>query len=548
MINEWLKQHRELCFLTLALLTLLVAGSIYVLYRQSSLVMFGWFNAIGMTPTVEILRSQWGSNSPNGFWLYSFPDALWMISYLLIVNAVMKPQMGVRYLFFVSLLPVLAMAHEVMQGLGLMRGVFDPADFLCYLIPYLINIIYYFYHEKLFDWRTLSLLVAGGAFVVLAAGSLDEPKNGGNQDENEPTAGEVLNIPEDEDADPAPTVTNPTTNIANPSINIESKDGYTYVSIDLTGVWDQEASDWLELYGTGESNQNVWVTVDGTPKGIDVYNNSSGDGQTLIADVVFLVDNSGSMYEEAEAVSNSILAWSELLAASGLDLHVGCVGYGDSYYAIDGAFNMNQADALKEWMEANGYGTDRTHTFGGDDANDLQDLARSGNYDNGSYNECGMVALHFAHDNFNFRSGSNRIYVNFTDEPNQPNGNEKWSVEYLNPENNNWQSNFGTVHTVFSEDEDYYEYYWNTPNLYNEKPWLMSEYTGGTMLFTDRNFTDFTLENLPVTGAMQNSYVIRFTNIDNLFDGNDHVIVITIYSPDGTVQAEKTIIFNFGTL
>lgn len=394
--------------------------------------------------------------------------------------------------------------------------------------------------KKIFNWRSVSMSAVAGSLIILAAGS-----NIGTDDPNNPsggqTANEILGIPSDDDATEAPTVENPNVNVANPNIVIESDQGHQYLAIYLTGVWNEKDAEWLKLFGTGLSQQNLWISVDDDPKGVDVYNNSVENSKTLIADVVFLVDNSGSMSEEAEAVAKSIMDWSALLSASGLDLNVGCVGYGDSYYAVDGAINMCKPEEMNAWMQNNGYGTNRTHTFGGEDAANLRALA-SNDYQNGAYNECGMVALHYAHDNFNFRSGSNRIYVNFTDEPNQPYGIEKWSVEYLNPENGNWNTNYGTVHTVYSDNNHNF----SDNLLWSERPWIMSDYTGGTTLFTDRYFTDFTLENIPVTGAMQNSYILRITNIAPYFDGQEHKITITVYDNNGNIQAEKTILFTFG--
>lgn len=365
-----------------------------------------------------------------------------------------------------------------------------------------------------------------------------------SSDDDVVTANDVLGIPSDNEATPAPEIGNANVTLPNFSVTVEEESGYPYLAINMTGVWDEEHSDWLKLYGTGNSaKQNVWVTIDNSAKGIDVYNNADGDSRTLLADVVFLVDNSGSMSEEADAVANSIISWSKVLEASGLDLRVGSVGYGDSNHAIDGALNMTTPEKLGEYMNAdNRYGTDRTRHYGGADAETLRAKAENSRlYENGSYNECGMVALHFANDNFAFRGGSNRIFVNFTDEPNQPNGIEKWSVEYLNPKNNNWTTNNGTVHTVYSDRKEWCD---NT-YLYNEQPWLMSEYTGGSIMYADRYFTNITLENLPVTGAMQNSYVIRCTNLASVCDGLEHEIKVTVLSKDGLVRGEKVIKFVF---
>lgn len=345
----------------------------------------------------------------------------------------------------------------------------------------------------------------------------------------------ILGIPDDSKAGEAPRVDNPTTTLPNAQCTVKTENGYAVMNVDMTGVWDDAAGDWMKLYGTAYKGQgqNVWLSVDGEQKGIDIYNNSENEGRAILADIVFLVDNSGSMSEEAEAIARDIRNWTTKLSESGLDVRFGCVGYGDSEHAIDGALNMTTVDGLQAFLNDGGSGTYRTHHYGGTDAVALKSKAEGGNYENGYYNECGMVALHFANDNFSFRKGANRIYVNFTDEPNQPNGESKWSVEYLNPANTPllWNPANGTVHTVFSGSQSQASY---------EKPWLMSEYTGGTIIYTNSSFSGVTLESLPVTGAMQNSYIIRFTNIEKYMDGQPHVVKITVVSADGTVRAEKT--------
>lgn len=59
-------------------------------------------------------------------------------------------------------------------------------------------------------------------------------------------------------------------------------------------------------------------------------------------------------------------------------------------------------------------------------------------------------------------------------------------------------------------------------------------------MYVSSDFSGVSLDTLPVTDAMQNSYVIRFTNIDDMMDGMTHTVKITVKTADGTVRAEKT--------
>lgn len=76
---------------------------------------------------------------------------------------------------------------------------------------------------------------------------------------------------------------------------------------------------------------------------------------------------------------------------------------------------------------------------------------------------------------------------------------------------------------------------------------MLSKYTGGTIIVAPSDFSGVTLQSLPVTGAMQNSYVIRFTNVDEFMDGEVHEVTITILSADGKTYAERTFYVVFGT-
>ena len=347
------------------------------------------------------------------------------------------------------------------------------------------------------------------------------------------TPSTVPGIPSDASATPNPTLPQaPNTTIPNPGNEVVTQSGQTVVNFNLTGIVDPtSAGGWLKLYGTGSSIQNVWLSIDGNKKGIAVINTIDQSTVTSAVDLVFLVDNSGSMDEEADAVANSILAWSTKLSKT-LDMRFGCVGY---WGPITGGINMTTVDKFEEFLNFNNYtGTSRTEHFA-EDGTDWTTLAPA--YSPTSYmDENGVAALRLADENFNFRSGANRVYVNFTDEPIYPQGQAKWSTDYVK-DPSNWPATKGTIHTVISDP--WLETYTGWTPLYEECPWLPSDYTGGTTKFAPYDFSGVTLDDLPVTGALMNSYVISVTNVTSLFDGQTHIVKITILNADGSIRAEK---------
>ena len=352
----------------------------------------------------------------------------------------------------------------------------------------------------------------------------------------------VPGIPADTEADPNPTLPDaPNTNVANINYVVETaSNGNKVIRFDLTGIQSPEnPTEWLRLYGTNTSEQNIWISIDDLPKGFTIENTIDSEEQVSAVDLVFLVDNSGSMGEEADAVAKEILDWSKMLSKT-LDMRFGCVGY-DYNGEVNGAINMCGINEIDAFLNRSGkYGIYRTMGFEGPDKDVLaKEYAR---YSTGTWyaDECGVSSLRYADDLFNFRKNTNRVYVNFTDEPNYPQGHEPMSTQWVK-DPNNWPTTKGTIHTVYSST--YVN--WTERPLWEEYPWNLSAYTGGTEIKTNSSFSGVSLSTLPITGALQNSYIIKFTNVESLFDGQPHKIKITILSPNGTVRAEKEYVVTF---
>lgn len=356
-----------------------------------------------------------------------------------------------------------------------------------------------------------------------------------NNDDEPSSAFDATGIPDNNEAGPSPYV-NPTesnANIPNVGFSVENINGNEIVSMNMTGIYDKQTGNWLDLQGTLQSGQNIWMEIDGVPRSIKVERNAeqARTSSKPLVDLVFLVDNSGSMSEEADSLAAEIANWSAELENI-FDLNLGCVGYAES--DLSGGLDLGPPSALYDFLNRD-TGTYRTEGYAGSNAETLSNIVATGDYYTGG--ECGAAALHFADKNFTFRSGANRLYVNFTDEPNQPNGREGYSVESV-ASANLWNVSQGTIHTVFSSES-----YANMPDedwtpLYDEKPWLMSDYTGGETVFAPSDFSGVSLNTLLVTDALRNSYQVKFHFTDDLKSGS-HVVKITILTPDNSVKAVR---------
>ena len=363
----------------------------------------------------------------------------------------------------------------------------------------------------------------------------------------------VPDIPSDKEAGLNPAIDPDQINTVIPNFNysVNQEYGVSVIRLDMTGVRDPFTNDWVELYGTKHPKQNVWLSLDGQGKGFSITK-VANDKKSAV-DLVFLVDNSSSMNEEADAIARDIIDWAKQLEKT-VDVKFACVGYGGF---VSGACNFTTAEKMEAYLNKGNTGIWRTRDFADETeakaqalreaaaGTDYRVVGTSYTYTNKydpDYYECGVVALRFANDKFSFRNGANRIYVNLTDEENQPNGkNDLYSTQWVK---DNWTPTMGTIHTVWTESAYAINNYKN--NVGYNYPWDLSIYTDGTVLCTNSNFKDINgndvhLSDLPVSGAMLNSYIIRFTNVAEVFDGQPHLVKITVksQSPNGEILAEK---------
>jgi hypothetical protein len=115
---------------------LLVGGLIYILFRTSSLKMFAWYETMGFRSLTIALRKLTFPFAPKipEWILFSLPDGLWIFSYVNLMLCIWNNVVCFKNLFWVLIIPLLAIGSEIGQGLGLIPGTFDLADLLLYIL------------------------------------------------------------------------------------------------------------------------------------------------------------------------------------------------------------------------------------------------------------------------------------------------------------------------------------------------------------------------------------------------------------------------------
>lgn len=303
--------------------------------------------------------------------------------------------------------------------------------------------------------------------------------------------------------------------------------GYEF-SFYMAELRHPQTGEWLMLEGTNSKHQNAWVNIDGDMVEVEFVNaDDPANDLTLKADIALLVDNSDSMEEENDAIAASVAEWTQRLSAAGVDARYAVIGHSEEG-TINGATDFSGAANLVTFFNYM-TGSKRSAHFGGTGGDRLQRAAAK--YPRLS-TECCMLALRFANDQLSFREDAERVFISFTDEPNQPYQNAEYSVEWLTK---NWFAPMGEVHTIYSaEDTGLY-----TPLLV-EPARMLSDLTGGTVTYTNESLSDVDLTRLEFSESLGHSYVAKLKDISKYMDTKTHLLVINVMSADGMVTASKT--------
>ncbi len=111
-----------------------LGGTIYLLFRPRSLLLFRWVEALGLSDFLHAIRSSWAPVRP---WLpdwvvFSLPGGLWVLGLRLYLDTVWAGASGARAHIGVSLALVGGLGSEIAQALGWLPGCADLGDAALY--------------------------------------------------------------------------------------------------------------------------------------------------------------------------------------------------------------------------------------------------------------------------------------------------------------------------------------------------------------------------------------------------------------------------------
>lgn len=122
---------------------MLLGGLIYLGFRDTTLIMFHWFFNLGLEDFIYRYRlylSEIDFDWP--IWLiFSLPNVLWLISGILLFDAIWSNSGFKQPLIWVAIFCSIAIFAEIFQYFGIIPGTFDLLD----LLPMVLIFLLYFF-------------------------------------------------------------------------------------------------------------------------------------------------------------------------------------------------------------------------------------------------------------------------------------------------------------------------------------------------------------------------------------------------------------------
>ena len=138
--NTGWKAMRRIRILTvaLAMLSFSIGGCIYLLWRSTTLLMFGWLKAIGLYDMVLRLRPD---DKVDSWLVCSLPDGLWLFASILLMGVLWRFEPR-RSCMYSAPLVIIAIGSELLQIHHIVSGTFDIVDLVCYVMATVLGVAY----------------------------------------------------------------------------------------------------------------------------------------------------------------------------------------------------------------------------------------------------------------------------------------------------------------------------------------------------------------------------------------------------------------------
>lgn len=279
------------------------------------------------------------------------------------------------------------------------------------------------------------------------------------------------------------------------------------------------------------TDANFTVIEDGVLKGLA---STAANKDTVVpTDIVFVFDTTGSMSGAITGVKESIVGFSNALQASGLDVRVGAVTFGDAFDTVAATSGIKGGVALGTPAAPPNFDTAERPTFPlSSDFAAFREFIGSNSARGGNDSpENGMGATEFAYDKMGWRPGASKVLIMITDVVQHQEGTgtipagTRWMPKTLAATLDKLRGK-AVVHVIGPDV--------TSPGAYVDmKAFAGAAATGGIFMKLE---TALDLTKLPVSNVLSSSYTLKFRPKVTV---GEHTIRVRVES--GAIKGETTI-------
>tara|TARA_B100001142_G_scaffold140149_1_gene141659 strand:- start:553 stop:999 length:447 start_codon:yes stop_codon:yes gene_type:complete len=135
------------------LIPMLIGGGIYIIFRDKNLLMFQWFELIGISDKIDYLRLYFSDQQMPYWVLFNFADGVWIYSFVSLMLIIWEDANSVYRYYWYILAPILGISAELGQYTNLVPGTFEVNDLIFCLIGSVLPFIFIKFNYYKLLWK-----------------------------------------------------------------------------------------------------------------------------------------------------------------------------------------------------------------------------------------------------------------------------------------------------------------------------------------------------------------------------------------------------------
>ena len=126
----------KIYFIFNVILPILLGGLIYTLYRSKNILLFDWYNYLGVSQNIIQFRKIFNPNDLvfSNFLTQNLPDGLWVYSFASCMLLIWRDHQSTHKYLYIIIPIFLSITSEFLQLYNVLSGTYDIMDIQSYVL------------------------------------------------------------------------------------------------------------------------------------------------------------------------------------------------------------------------------------------------------------------------------------------------------------------------------------------------------------------------------------------------------------------------------